>query len=260
VKQQTNPKKQQQTHRIDTGSGPADALGDVGLLARSKLALISSQKCPGDVILKTYDFARLVRGSWVAIVSGFHSPIEKDCLPILLRGPDPIIIVQAHRLSTSRLPKDWQKALEDKRLLLLSPFVVSARPGRIVAAVSDRRRRSEIDATTAVSDRRRRSEIDATTAVSDRRRRSETAATVPNTAKRVTAQLAAERNRFVAAISDEVLIPFAAPGSKTEALALDLLASGKPVYTFGDRPGPLLSAGARLIPADFFSAKPAAPK
>ena len=245
MKQQTNPKKQQQTHRIDTGSGPADALGDVGLLARSKLALISSQKCPGDVILKTYDFARLVRGSWVAIVSGFHSPIEKDCLPILLRGPDPIIIVQAHRLSTSRLPKDWQKALEDKRLLLLSPFVVSARPGRIVAAVSDRRRRSEIDATTAVS---------------DRRRRSETAATVPNTAKRVTAQLAAERNRFVAAISDEVLIPFAAPGSKTEALALDLLASGKPVYTFGDRPGPLLSAGARLIPADFFSAKPAAPK
>jgi len=25
-------------------------------------------------------FARLVRGSGLAIVSGFHSPIEKDCL------------------------------------------------------------------------------------------------------------------------------------------------------------------------------------
>ncbi len=57
-------------------------------------------------------------------------------------------------------------------------------------------------------------------------------------AKRVTTGLAAERNRFVAAISDEVLIPYAAPGSKTEALALDLLGSGKRVYTFSDRPSP----------------------
>ena len=94
-------------------------------------------------------------------------------------------------------------------------------------------------------------------------RRSETAATIlarPNTAKRVTAELAAERNRFVAAIADEVLIPFAAPGSKTEALALDLLASGKPVYTFSDRPGPLLNAGARLIPANFFATTPTPPE
>jgi predicted Rossmann fold nucleotide-binding protein DprA/Smf involved in DNA uptake len=162
-----------------------------------------SQKCSGHVILKTYDFARLVRGSGLAIVSGFHSPIEKDCLPILLRGPDPIIIVQAHRLSTSRLPMEWQKAIEAKRLLLLSPF--------------------------------------------------------GERAKRVTAELAAERNRLVAAISDEVLVPFAAPGSKTEALALDLLASGKPVYTFSDRASPLLDAGARLVTSDFFSTHAAMP-
>ena len=214
----TKKNKLPQPQRIDTLAEPADALGDKALLGRRKLVLICSQKCPGDVILKTYDFARMVRGSGVAIVSGFHSPIERDCLPILLRGPDPIIIVQAHRLSTTRLPLEWQKAIEAKRLLLLSPFV---------AAVSDRRRRSEIDATVLVR---------------------------PNTAKRVTAELAAERNRFVAAISDEVLIPFAAPGSKTETLALDLLASGKRVYTFSERPGPLLDTGARLIAPDFFSA------
>jgi predicted Rossmann fold nucleotide-binding protein DprA/Smf involved in DNA uptake len=195
-------KTRPQPQRIDTTAGDADALGDEALLGRRKLALICSQKCPGDVILKTYDFARLLRGSGLAIVSGFHSPIEKDCLPILLRGPDPIIIVQAHRLSTSRLPMEWQKAIEAKRLLLLSPF--------------------------------------------------------GQREKRVTAALAAERNRFVAAISDEILVPFAAPGSKTEALALDLLASGKRVYTFSDRPGPLLDAGARLVPPDFFSASRAA--
>ena len=261
-------KSSPQSKRIDTSAGDANTLGDEGLLARNKLALICSQKCPGDVILKAYDFARLVRGSGLAIVSGFHSPIEKDCLPILLRGPDPIIIVQAHRLSTSRLSREWQKALEAKRLLLLSPFVAAARhtldpkSAQAVAAVSDRRldRRSEIDSL-------HRSEIDATTRrleidVAGRRsetRRSETAATVPNAAKRVTAELAAERNRFVAAIADEILIPYAAPGSKTEALAIELLASGKRVYTFNDRPGPLLDAGTRLIPADFFTPPPAPP-
>lgn len=169
-------KSRSQRHRIETLTGSIDAMGETAWLGRKKLALICSRKCPGDIILKTYDFARLVRGSGIAIVSGFQSPIEKDCLPILIRGPGPIIIVQAHRLSTSRLPREWQKAINAGRLLLLSPF-------------------GEKD-------------------------------------KRVTAKLAAERNRFVAAISDEVLIPYAAPSSKTEALGLDLLKTGKRVYTF----------------------------
>jgi hypothetical protein len=50
-------------------------------LAAGSSPSIRSQKCPGDVILKTDDFARLVRESGTAIVSGFHSPIEKDCPP-----------------------------------------------------------------------------------------------------------------------------------------------------------------------------------
>jgi len=191
----TPPKSQPRP--VDTPAGVADALGEARLLTLHKLALICSRKCPGDVILKTYDHARPVRGSGIPIVNGFHSPIEKDCLPILLRGPDPIIIVQGHRLSTSRLPREWHKAIDAGRLLLLSPF-------------------REKD-------------------------------------KRVTAELAVERNRFVAAISDEVLIPYAAAGSRTEALALDLLKSGKRVYTFSDRPGPLLVAGAQLVAPEFFS-------
>ena len=109
---QSNRNSNRQPQRIETPAGCAEALGDAALLERKKLALICSRKCPGDVILNTYDFARLVRGSGIAIISGFHSPIEKDCLPILLRGPDPIIICQAHRLSTSRLPLEWQKAID----------------------------------------------------------------------------------------------------------------------------------------------------
>jgi hypothetical protein len=114
--------KARNPQRLDTVGGNADAIGGAALLGRRKFALICSQKCPGDVILKTYDFARLVRDSGIAIVSGFQSPIEKDCLPILFRGPGPVIIVQGHRLSLSRLLREWQKAIDAGRLLLLSPF------------------------------------------------------------------------------------------------------------------------------------------
>ena len=45
--------------RIETTAGAADALGDMHLPDPNRLGLICSQKCPGDVILKTYGFARL---------------------------------------------------------------------------------------------------------------------------------------------------------------------------------------------------------
>jgi predicted Rossmann fold nucleotide-binding protein DprA/Smf involved in DNA uptake len=169
----------------------ADVLGKESLLARRRLGLICSQRCSGDVILKTYDFARLVRGGDSVVVSGFHSPIEKDCLPILLRGAGATIVVQAHRLTTSRLPLEWQRAIDTERLLLLSPF--------------------------------------------DEKH------------KRVTTELAAERNRFVASISDEVLIPYAAPDSKTERLTLELLAAGKCVYTFDSDASTNLSSHGAVV-------------
>src|SRR5437016_12878621 len=40
----------------------------------------------------------------------------------ILHGPGTVIIVQGHRLSTTRLPAEWQKAIEADRLLLISPF------------------------------------------------------------------------------------------------------------------------------------------
>src|SRR5256885_13852449 len=102
-------KKKAEPLQVEMPFGTAWILGQDAIMKRSKLAFICSQKCPGDIILKTYDFARLVRESDRTIVSGFHSPIEKDCLPILLRGPNPVIIVQGRRLSTTRLPAEWQK-------------------------------------------------------------------------------------------------------------------------------------------------------
>jgi predicted Rossmann fold nucleotide-binding protein DprA/Smf involved in DNA uptake len=193
-------KKKAQPHQVEMPFGTAWTLGEHAILRRLKLAFICSQKCPGNIILNAYDFAHLVRRSGRTIVSGFHAPIEKDCLPILLRGQDPIIIVQGHRLSTTRLPAEWQKAIEAGRLLLVSPF-------------TDKQ-------------------------------------------KRVTTQLAEERNRFVADLADEILIAYAHPGGKTEKLAAELLKSPKRVYTF-DSPANrrLVEWGAIPIEPDYFKQK-----
>lgn len=53
----------------------------------------------------------------------------------------------------------------------------------------------------------------------------------PPSAKRMTSALAEERNRFVAALSDRVFVPHAAPGGKTAALVETLRSAGKPVFT-----------------------------
>jgi len=51
--------------------------------------------------------------------------------------------------------------------------------------------------------------------------------------RHVTAELAANRNRFVAALAHRVLFVHAAPGGRTEALAQEVIGWGKPVYTLG---------------------------
>src|SRR3990170_6732323 len=95
------------------------ALGNLGSLSQPRTALFCSVRCPGDAILGAYDAARKIRDEGVTVVSGFHSPVEKECLRILLRGKQPIIMCLARGLEGMRLPSEWRKPLEDERLLLL---------------------------------------------------------------------------------------------------------------------------------------------
>ena len=122
------------------------ALGNVALLSQPKTALFCSVRCPGDAILGAYDAARRLRDEGVTVISGFHSPVEKECLRILLRGKQPIIICLARALEKIRLPANWRSAVEAGRLLLVSPFEKrpqrptkesSQRRNELVAALSD---------------------------------------------------------------------------------------------------------------------------
>jgi predicted Rossmann fold nucleotide-binding protein DprA/Smf involved in DNA uptake len=168
------------------------ALGNIKILGNEKIAVYCSVKCPGNLIIRTYDLMKRLRDSGVVVISGFHSPIEKECLRILLRGRQPIIACPARCIEGMRVPIEYKHPLEDHRLLLLSPFAEKQR--------------------------------------------------------RTTAQMAAERNRFVAALADTILVVYAESGSKTERFCREILRWGKPVYTFPDVCNEnLLSLGAQPL-------------
>ncbi len=100
--------------------------GDLALLRSRKLALFVSVKCPGTMILQTYDFVQRLRGYELAFVSGFHSPMEKECLRTLAGGTCGIIWCLAKALASFNMPADFEAVFEASRMLVLSPFPDSA--------------------------------------------------------------------------------------------------------------------------------------
>jgi predicted Rossmann fold nucleotide-binding protein DprA/Smf involved in DNA uptake len=187
------------THKIGSRFGddaPAQltALGNIDLLALPKVALFCSTRCPGQLILETYDLAQRFREEGIPVISGFHSPMEQECLRILLRAPQSVIWCLARGLfrRVPVKPVDCRSAVTAGHLAIVSPF--------------------------------------------------------PDKLRQPTTQTALVRNRLVAELAAVVVVAHAAPGSKSETLCRELLAAGKPLYTF-DAPAhaALLQAGARPI-------------
>jgi len=76
--------------------------------------------------LQTYEQCIKWRAEGQSIISGFHSPMEKECLRIFLKGEQPIITSPA-RGSWKRIPKEWQPHIEKGRLLIVSNFSESVK-------------------------------------------------------------------------------------------------------------------------------------
>ena len=120
-------------------------IGNREILAVHKIGLFCSVSCPDDANLAVQDSVRKLREDGATVISGFHSPMEKECLRILLEGKQSVIICLAHSLGKIRLPAEWRKALESNRLLLLSRFEKPRRADKetvrrrneLVAALSD---------------------------------------------------------------------------------------------------------------------------
>jgi hypothetical protein len=109
-------------------------------------AFLCSQETPGATILKALDQAAAWRDAERCIVSGFHSPLERQCLDLLLRGRQQVIMVAARGMGALRLPANQRQALETGRLTILSPFggaetrttaALAMQRNRVVAALAD---------------------------------------------------------------------------------------------------------------------------
>lgn len=114
--------------------------GDIRLLERAPLlGLLCSVRCPGEIILRLYDLAVAMREAGVAVVGGFHAPMEAEALALLLRGRQPVVVCPARSIAGMRLPRAWRAPVEQGRLLVISPFAAEQR--RVTATLAEQRNR-----------------------------------------------------------------------------------------------------------------------
>ena len=100
-------------------------------------ALFCSSRCPAQIILKAHELAQQFRELGVPTIGGYHSPVEKECLRVLLRGSQPIILCPARSVENMRLSPTWKGALAEGRLLILSAF--DSKHRRSTAALANQR-------------------------------------------------------------------------------------------------------------------------
>ncbi|MGH2486381.1 MAG: DNA-processing protein DprA [Ktedonobacterales bacterium] len=114
------------------------AIGNPAILANAPLALLCSVRCPGAIILKAYDLAVALRDNGVPVAGGFHSPMERECLRVLLRGAQPVIVCPARGVEGMRVPAAWRTPIEQGRLLIVSPFQRGRRATQALAVERNR--------------------------------------------------------------------------------------------------------------------------
>ena len=102
-------------------------LGNLDILTTPLLGFFCATRCPGSVILRTYDLALALREADIPVIGGFHTPMEKECLEVLLRGQQPVVICPARSIERLRMPLSWRQPYDQGRLLVLSPFVARQR-------------------------------------------------------------------------------------------------------------------------------------
>jgi hypothetical protein len=113
--------------------------GNAALVDQPLDALFCSKACPGAKIIEAMDLAQRWRAENRAVISGFHTLVEKECLRIFLRGPQPIVICPARGLDPFQLPAGWQTKFQRGELFLVSRFDSAIRrPTRETAEIRTR--------------------------------------------------------------------------------------------------------------------------
>lgn len=123
-----------------------DYLGNRELLKKHKVGFLASRKISTLAVLPTLDWAsEIAKREDAAVVSGFHSPLERDVLKFLLRGSCGIVVVLARGIYR-QIPPQFHEAFEANRVLFISNEpatllrsnnTVATRRNEYIAAIAD---------------------------------------------------------------------------------------------------------------------------
>ncbi|MDR0787357.1 MAG: hypothetical protein LBG44_05770 [Gemmatimonadota bacterium] len=97
-----------------------DWVGAPGLLSRLVIGLLASVRVPPDLVLPTLDLTIELGRRGSVLMSGFQTPLEKAVLGLLMSRDFPLIIALPRTLHGFRIPSEWDEALRDDRMLIIS--------------------------------------------------------------------------------------------------------------------------------------------
>lgn len=113
--------------------------GNPALLELPATAFLCSTRCPGDKVLEIYTWARRQCDEGGTVISGFHTPVEKDVLAILARRGANILWAPARDLPKTT-PPVLRSAESEGRLLVVTPFKLGkpSRPTKDSCSIRNR--------------------------------------------------------------------------------------------------------------------------
>ncbi len=96
-----------------------DLSGNRELLDRELVAFFASRTAPPEALALAECWARKISKTEKIVISGFHSPIERAVLVILLSEGCSVVVALGRALYT-KVPKHLQQAYDEGRLLFIS--------------------------------------------------------------------------------------------------------------------------------------------
>ncbi len=100
-----------------------DGCGNVDLLSSPLTAFFASRVCPAPAIRAGLAWALVQAEAGVAVIGGFHSPLARSVLNLLLEARSPVIAVLAREIASARLPIDWRIAIHQGHMAVVSQAV-----------------------------------------------------------------------------------------------------------------------------------------
>lgn len=94
--------------------------GDHRHLAAPLTAFFASRDCPGAAIRAGMAWALQQARARAPVIGGFHSPLERSVLDLLLEARSPAVLVLARAVESARLQHRWTEAIICGHLVVVS--------------------------------------------------------------------------------------------------------------------------------------------